>query len=263
MTTNLDQPSPLKLAKNLTDDAFLGGKLQCLQPAKGYRAGFDAVFLAAVVQARAGEMVLEAGSGTGIASLCLAAGVENLEILGLDINPESVQLACENAKRNGYEQRVTFCEGDLSGSFKRLEHCGIVQNTFDHVFANPPFFAENAAQASPYESKAKANRMGAEGLDKWLQFMTAAAKPRASITVIHRAEALPELLQAFAGRAGDLKIFPLFPKANKPASRVIVQGIKGSRARSILLPGQIMHQDNGDLFADVQAVLRDGKRFKI
>lgn len=263
MTASLTHPSPPVCMENLTDDAFLGGKLQCLQPAKGYRAGFDAVFLAAVVQARAGETVLEAGSGTGIASLCLAAGVENLEIQGLEINPESVQLARENAKRNDFQQNVTFCEGDLAVSFKELERFGIVQNTFDHVFANPPFFAEKTAQASPYESKAKANRMGPEGLDKWLQFMTAVAKPRASLTVIHRAEALPELVQAFAGRAGNLKIFPLFPKANMPASRVIIQGIKGSRARSVLLPGQIMHQDNGDFFADVQAVLRDGRRFEI
>lgn len=247
----------------LTDDAFLGGRLHCLQSAKGYRSGLDAVFLAAVIPALPGDTTLEAGSGTGIASLCLAAGIENLNIVGLDISPESIQLACQNALRNGFEKKATFIEGDLSKSFKALEAKGIAQNLYDHVFANPPFFAEDAAQVSPNASKATANVMGTEGLDKWLKFLTAVVKSHGTITIIHRAEALPALMQAFEGRAGGLKIFPLFPKAGVPASRVIVQGIKGSRAQSCLLQGQIMHQGDGTFAPQVQAILRNGQRLKI
>ncbi len=247
----------------LTDDAFLGGKLHCLQPAKGYRSGLDAVFLAAVIPAQPGETTLEAGSGTGIASLCLAATVENLKVVGLEINPHSIELAHRNAARNGFDKNSTFVEGDLSKSFKDLEQKGIVQNLYDHVFANPPFFAEAAAQVSPDAGKAKANIMGTEGLDRWLKFLTAVVKPHGTITIIHRAEALAKLTASFEGRAGGLKIYPLFPKAHMPASRLIVQGIKGSRAQSTLLPGQIMHQADGSFTPEFQAILRDGKRLKI
>lgn len=249
--------------EGLTDDAFLGGKLQCLQPAKGYRSGLDAVFLAAVIPARPGQTTLEAGSGTGIASLCLAAGVDNLNIVGLDINPESVKLARENARRNGFEKNSIFIEGDLSRSFKELEAKGIAQNQYDHVFANPPFFSQQAAQASPDAGKARANVMGREGLDKWLSFLTAVVKPHGTITLIHRAEALYALTHAFEGRAGDLKIYPLFPKAGASASRVIVQGIKGSRAQSSLLQGQVMHRPDGTFANEVQDILRNGKRLEI
>jgi len=131
------------------------------------------------------------------------------------------------------------------------------------VFANPPFFAEAAAQVSPNSGKAKANVMGSEGLDSWLKFLTAVVKPHGTITIIHRAEALPALTRAFAGRAGGLKIYPLFPKARVPASRVIIQGIKGSRAQSRLLQGQVMHKADGTFTTRVQAVLRSGKRLKI
>jgi len=247
----------------LTDDAFLGGKLHCLQPAKGYRSGLDAVFLAASIPARPGDITLEAGSGTGIASLCLAATVENLKVVGLEINPHSIELAHQNAVRNGFEKTSTFIEGDLSRSFKYLEQNGIGQNLYDHVFANPPFFAEEAAQVSPDAGKARANVMGTEGLDRWLKFLTAVVKPHGTITIIHRAEALHALTASFEGRAGGLKIYPLYPKAHMPASRLIVQGIKGSRAQSTLLPGQIMHQDDGTFSPEVQAILRDGKRLKI
>ena len=58
---------------SLTEDAFLGGKLSILQPEKGYRAGIDAVFLAAAIPCQPGDTVFEAGIGTGVASLCLLA----------------------------------------------------------------------------------------------------------------------------------------------------------------------------------------------
>ena len=58
---------------SLTDDAFLDGKLQILQPEKGYRAGIDAVFLAASIPAVDGETVFEAGIGAGVAAMCLLA----------------------------------------------------------------------------------------------------------------------------------------------------------------------------------------------
>ncbi len=58
---------------DVTDDGFLDGRLKILQPAKGYRSGLDSVLLGAAVPARAGERVLEAGAGVGVARLCLPA----------------------------------------------------------------------------------------------------------------------------------------------------------------------------------------------
>ncbi|PCH69375.1 MAG: methyltransferase, partial [Rhodobacteraceae bacterium] len=58
---------------DLTWNAFLGGRVQLLQPQSGYRAGVDPVLLAAAVPGRAGQSVLELGCGAGAASLCLAA----------------------------------------------------------------------------------------------------------------------------------------------------------------------------------------------
>ncbi|HET6223567.1 MAG TPA: hypothetical protein VFE11_15445, partial [Dongiaceae bacterium] len=52
---------------DVTDDAFLGGALRILQPKEGYRAGIDAVFLAAAAPARTSrkERVLDVGAGVG------------------------------------------------------------------------------------------------------------------------------------------------------------------------------------------------------
>ena len=59
----------------ITRDAFLDGRLMLMQPARGYRAGIDAVFLAATAQpqeGRAGLKILDAGSGVGTVGLLAA-----------------------------------------------------------------------------------------------------------------------------------------------------------------------------------------------
>ena len=66
-------PPQGQVPASLTEDGFLGGRLRILQPDKGYRAGIDSVFLAASVPCGPGETALEAGIGTGVAALCLAA----------------------------------------------------------------------------------------------------------------------------------------------------------------------------------------------
>jgi tRNA1(Val) A37 N6-methylase TrmN6 len=60
-------------------------------------------------------------------------------------------------------------------------------------------------------------------------------------------------------RFGDLRVLPLHPRVGEPATRVIVQGIKGSRAPLVLRAGLVLHKPDGHGFVDVlQAVLRDG-----
>ncbi len=95
-------------------------------------------------------------------------------------------------------------------------------------------------------------------LEVWLRFLAATARPSGSCTVIHTAEALPQLLASFERRFGDLRITPLYPKADSPAIRVIVRGTKGSRAPVSITPGFILHEDKGTPTAAARAILRNG-----
>ena len=127
----------------LTEDEFLGGQLRLLQPRHGYRAGMDAVLLAASVPAEAGQAVLDLGSGVGTAGLCLARRVDGLRITGVELQPDLSALATENAARNGLAGRATFIAGDLRARGSILE-----ARSFDHVICNPPYVAEDSGQTS-------------------------------------------------------------------------------------------------------------------
>ncbi len=241
-----------------TADDFLGGRLTVVQPCAGHRAGSDAVFLAAAVPAGAGETVLEAGSGVGVAGLCLLSRVPELTVTAVEIDPALSALARDNAAKNGLAGRFTAIEADVTAPAKALRAAGLVRESYDHVIANPPFYAEDAVRAAPEPSRAVAHVMAHGGLAKWVRFLTTMAAPKGRLTLIHRADYLGELLGQLEGRFGDVAVFPLFPKADEPATRIIVQGRKGSRAGSRLLRGLVLHEPGGAYTAEAEAVLRSG-----
>ena len=90
----------------LTQDHLLNRRVILSQPKTGYRAGSDAILLAAAVPALAGQTVLDAGAGVGAVALCLASRVENVTVRGLERQVELTELAADNATANDLADRV-------------------------------------------------------------------------------------------------------------------------------------------------------------
>jgi tRNA1(Val) A37 N6-methylase TrmN6 len=240
-----------------TCDAFLGGRVHVRQPAKGFRSGLDAVFLAAACQARGGDAVLEAGCGAGAASLCLLARVQNIAVTGIEADPALAALARENAIANEFGDSFEAIVADVTTPWSVLEG-RLRREAFDHVLANPPFHVHGRGRLSKDSRNARSRTMEEGGLDSWLRFLAAAAKSGSTATVIHTAAALPELLAAFEGRFGGLRATPLHPYAGAPAIRVIVSGMKGSRAPFSIDPGIVLHEEDGTPTSAAKAILREG-----
>ena len=255
--------SPSKGKTGTTTDDFLDGRLSIVQPRAGHRVGGDAVFLAAAVPAKPGERVLEAGTGVGVAGLCLLTRVPTLNVTTVEIDERLCALAESNAARNGFTDQFKVIEADVTSPAKVLHAASLVREGYDHVIANPPFHADGDVRAAPDAARAAAHVMERDGLADWVRFLTSMAAPKAQLTLIHRAECLGEILDLLQGRFGDVAIFPLFPKAGEPAARVIVQGRKGSRAGLRLLPGLVLHGPDGAHSANSEAVLRGGEALQL
>jgi tRNA1(Val) A37 N6-methylase TrmN6 len=234
----------------LTKDAFLGGKLQLLQPKFGYRAGVDPVFLAASVNAVSGQSVLDLGCGVGAAALCLGARVPDVDLNGVERQAEYAELAL----RNGL-QAVCADISDLPDVLR--------QRQFDHVIANPPYFDRNARVAA--RDHGREDALGEDTpLSVWMKVAAKRLKPRGYVHFIHRIERLPDLLGAVTSDLGSVQVLPLAPRIGRKAELVILRARKDGRAAFELFSPRILHRGehherDGDSYTpEIKAVLRDG-----
>jgi tRNA1(Val) A37 N6-methylase TrmN6 len=100
--------------------------------------------------------------------------------------------------------------------------------------------------------------MADDDLDRWVRFLATALTGDGTATMIHRADALGAVVSAFESRFGAIRVFPIFPREAIAANRIIVQGVKGSRAPLQVLPGLVLHGDGNGFLPRAEAILRDG-----
>lgn len=238
----------------MTEDSLLGGGVRLRQPAEGYRAAIDPVLLAAATPALPGEVVADLGCGVASASLCLLHRVPETRLVGLELQPLLGKLGQDNARLNGVENRLSVHIGDV-GAPPALVAAG----SFDHVMMNPPYLDPAAARLSQHEVRRIATVEGEAGLNAWVDCALALLQPRGSLTLIHRADRLNEILTLFSQDWGHLTVLPLWPRRGQPAKRIIVQARKGTGAPLRLLPGLALHGDDGSYSPEAEAVLRAGR----
>lgn len=241
-----------------SDDAFLDGRLRVLQPAASYRAGIDGVLLAATAEPGRDGRLLDVGAGVGVVGLCVAWRLPDAVVTMVERDAGLAALARRNIERNGFAGRARVIEADVLRPLGDCPELRAATASFDHVLANPPFFEEGRGTAAGEPVKARANAMPAGALDRWLRFMAAMARPGGIVTMIHRSEALPALLDALAGRFGGIMLLPVHAREGQPANRLLVRAVKGSRAPLRLLPGLILHGAGNGFRPEIAAVLREG-----
>lgn len=75
---------------------------------------------------------LDVGTGTGVIALTLAGAWPDARVEAVDLSPEALALACENAARTGLAERVRFYESDLLSQ---------AEGEFQLIVANLPYIA--------------------------------------------------------------------------------------------------------------------------
>jgi tRNA1(Val) A37 N6-methylase TrmN6 len=230
-------------------DSLLDGRVQVAQPADGYRVAVDAVLLAAAVDAAPGATVLDLGCGVGSVGLCLAWRRPDLSITGLDREPVFVAAARANAARNGFGARLHICAADVRAPLAQK---------FDHVAMNPPYLKAGTATVSAHPLKAAATAESDATLADWIAAARDALKPGGVLTLIHRADRLDDVLSAVTRSFGGITILPLHPKQDRAAKRVILRAQLGSGEKLAMLPGLVLHEENGAFTAAADRILRHG-----
>jgi len=205
----------------------------------GHRVGLDAVLLAAA--APEASHIVDVGAGVGAVGLALARRYPRAHVDLVEIDAETARLAEANAAANGLAARVAVADV-LSPPARRA--AGLADAAADLVVTNPPFYDPATARISPDPSRARAHAATAPLAD-WLRASLALLAPSGRFAMIHRADALPAIYAALGARLGGVAVRPIHPHADSEAIRVLVTGVKGSRAPPRLLPSLVLHEADG------------------
>lgn len=241
----------------LTQNAFLGGKLSLWQPARGYRAGIDPVLLAASVPAKNGQSILDLGCGVGTAALCLGARVSGLRLTGMEIQFGYADLARLNAREN--EIPMTIIPGDARDAGKLLGG-----ERFDHVITNPPFHDRRARTVA--SDQGRETSMASDGiLDDWIDAAARRLAPKGQLHVVHQTAYLPALLSACYGRVGSIEVLPLSARNGRGAGLILLRALKTGRAAFRLHAPKVLHKgarhvsDGDDYTEEFSGVFRNAQ----
>ena len=235
----------------VTHDNLLGKQVQIVQPKTGYRVGSDAILIAASLPAQVGK-ILDLGAGVGGISLCIAKRLESSQIMAIEIDRTTADLARYNAVLNGVSQRVKVVCGDIASMPSDMA------GSFDHVVSNPPYHHSDGTKSQ--NRARRVAHMGADtSLRDWVNAAVWAAKPRGRVSFICRADRLVELFVLFESfGASEAIVFPIWPRSGAPASRLIIEIRKGVTGPTAILPGLVVHNEDGSFTTKAKRIMKGG-----
>ena len=208
------------------------------------------MLLAASVPARATDAVLEGGSGSGAALLCLAARVPGVRGVGVERDAGQATRAAANFVANGFAGALRVEVADLV-DWRTAER-------FDHAVANPPWH-DDAGTASPDRGREAARRANPGLFAAWIAALARPLRHRGTLTLVVGVGALPACLAALdAAGCGSPAVLPLWPGHARPAKLLLLRAVRGGRAPFTLRPGLPLHDASGRFTAATDAILRGG-----
>ena len=240
-------------AGEVTEDAFLGGRLRLRQPKSGHRAGHDAMLLAAATSARSGDRVVDFGAGIGAAGLAVARRVAGIELVLVEIDEALAELARGNAASNAIPADVIVL--DVTSAADAFAASGLPPDSVDAVLMNPPFNDPVRHRVSPDKARETAHVAKAATLETWIHAARRILKSGGVLTLIWRADGLAEVLAALDRGFGNLAILPVHGDAKKPAIRVLVRAVKGGKAPTQMHAALMLNNESTMPNKQVQDIL--------
>jgi tRNA1(Val) A37 N6-methylase TrmN6 len=237
-----------------TDDAVLGGRLKLLQPARGHRAGHDAILLAAAAAKSSHAADLGAGIGTAGLALLVRNAARHLTLV--EIDGELSRLSAVNAERNGFADRVLAVQADVRRLGRRGGPPKPAAASMDLVIMNPPFNDPARRRLSADTARRRAHAAPESDILAWIQAAERLLRPSGRLVMIHRPESIGAILAALEGRFGAAEIIPIHANNSGAAIRVIVRAQKGKRTALSIRPCFFLIGSGNSPTHAAEAVLR-------
>lgn len=205
--------------------------------------GMDAVLLAGFADGhiRPGARVLDLGTGTGILPILLEGRTEAAHLTGLEIQPESVDMAQRSVRLNCLEEKISIVEGDIRKADRLF-----AASSFDVVTSNPPYMIGQHGLTNPEAPKAIARHEILCTFEDVARAAERLLRPGGSFFLVHRPFRLAEIMGTLMRCGLEPKRLRLvYPFADREPNMVLLSAVRGGRPRLQVEKPLILFQEPG------------------
>ena len=229
----------LKSGERLDDLQRNGFRI--IQDPERFCFGMDAVLLSGFATAPEGGRVLDLGTGTGIIPILMAAKTKASELVGLEIQEESADMANRSVLLNSLQTRVKIVQGDIKEAGNLFDAA-----SFDVVTSNPPYMIGGHGLKNPDAPKAIARHEVMCDLEDVVRAAAKCLKSGGKFYMVHRPFRLAEIMVVMHEYKLEPKRMQLvYPFVDKEPSMVLIEGVRGGKSRITVEKPLIIYEEPG------------------
>ena len=203
--------------------------------------GMDAVLLSGFARAKKQERCLDLGCGNGIIPILMEAKTEGKHFTGLEIQPESADMARRSVALNGLQDRIDIVEGDIKDASKIFG-----ASSFHVVTTNPPYMTAQHGLTNLYEAKTIARHEVLCNLEDIIRESARLLMPGGRFYMVHRPFRLAEIISLMVQYRMEPKRMRLvYPYVDRETNMVLIEGLRGGKSRMTVEKPLIVYKEPG------------------
>lgn len=231
----------VSLKVNERIDDLQRNNYKIIQDSDRFCFGMDAVLLSGFAGAREGEKVLDLGTGTGIIPILMEAKTKAAHFTGLEIQPDSADMAARSVKLNGLENKIEIVTGDIREAVSLFGAA-----SFDVVTCNPPYMTEHHGLINPEAPKAIARHELLCTLEDVVSQSSRLLRPGGNFYMVHRPFRLADIIVLLRQHKLEPKRMKLvYPFIDKEPNMILVEANRGGKAGVRMEKPLIVYKEPG------------------
>ena len=228
--------------------------LRVYQDSEMFNFSLDSVLLPNFVTLNSKiEKILDIGCGNLPVSLILTQ-LTDAKITAVEIQKDVYDIALKNLKLNKMEDRIELINDDINNLYKTFE-----TDLFDVIVCNPPYFkVDENSNLNKNDYKTIARHEVSLNLDDIFRISRKLLKNGGVVSLVHRPERLMDILDAMKNNnITPKRIQFVYPKKDKEANILLIEGSKGGRSGVKILPPIYAHNDDGSYTDEISKYFKN------